>query len=114
MIKRNVKYQGISIPVPIINQIKGHINKHQEYTSVTNFIRIAIRDKIDSDLHPWYNQNPPPNLTEKEKEADAFFRKYTNEDFKKGFEKRTSDIFYKLMKKQIRKDEKEKRKKKKK
>ena len=49
MTKRNVKYQGLSIPVPIINKIKEHRKIHTEYTSVTNFIRDAIKEKIERD-----------------------------------------------------------------
>ena len=49
MSKRNIKYQGVSLPVPILNKIKEHMNEHSEYTSITDFIRESIRDKIERD-----------------------------------------------------------------
>jgi len=41
-----VKYQGLSLPVTLINEIKNHIKKHLEYKGVTEFVREAIRDKM--------------------------------------------------------------------
>ena len=48
--KRNIPYQGISLPVPIINEIKKHI-KNRSYTTATDFIKAAIREKIRYDIN---------------------------------------------------------------
>ena len=50
MTKRNVKYQGLSLPVPVLDKIKEHIADFPEYTSVTDFVRQSIRTKIRMDL----------------------------------------------------------------
>jgi hypothetical protein len=76
MVKRNVKYQGISIPVPIIDKIKAHIEIYQEYTSVTNFIREAINDKLDRD---YLLKN---RIKDKIKGIDPNIKKYIDEKVK--------------------------------
>ncbi len=43
---RNIKYQGLSLPVPVINRVKKHIAEYENYTSVTDFVRQAITEKI--------------------------------------------------------------------
>lgn len=43
---RNVKYQGLSISVPLIKLIKNYIKQNPQYTSVTDFIKTAIREKL--------------------------------------------------------------------
>lgn len=45
--KPPVKYQGISIPLPLINEIKTYIKNNPEYRSIGEFTREAIRDKLN-------------------------------------------------------------------
>jgi len=45
--KKPVKYQGFALEIPLINDIKKHINHRPQYRSVTDFVRAAVREKID-------------------------------------------------------------------
>ena len=45
--KSSVKYQGISVPVPLISEIKEYIEKNPGYRSIGEFTREAIRDKLN-------------------------------------------------------------------
>lgn len=47
--KRKVKYQGLSLPVDLVDSIKDHVESHGSYTSVTDFIKNAIRNQIESE-----------------------------------------------------------------
>ena len=40
------KYQGLSLPVPLIELIKEYVKNNPQYTSVTDFIKTAIRNKL--------------------------------------------------------------------
>jgi len=44
--KPSVKYQGISMPIPFIEEIKKFIMKNSKYRSVADFTREAIREKM--------------------------------------------------------------------
>ena len=45
MLKR-VKYQGVSLPIPLLEEIKKHIKDNPRIHGVPEFVRIAIREKI--------------------------------------------------------------------
>ena len=45
--KKPVKYQGFALEIPLINNIKKHINDRPQYRSVTDFVRAAVREKIE-------------------------------------------------------------------
>ena len=40
------KYQGLSLPTSLLDEIKKHIEKHREYKSVTDFVRESIRGQM--------------------------------------------------------------------
>ncbi len=42
-------YRQVSLPIPLIERIEKYINNHKEegFTSIPEFIRQAIREKID-------------------------------------------------------------------
>ena len=42
-------YQGISLPASLLEEIKKYELEHPEYKSTTDFIREAIRDKLNQD-----------------------------------------------------------------
>lgn len=46
MRERKIKYQGLSLPLTLLKDIKNHNKKHSEYTSVTDFVKEAIREKL--------------------------------------------------------------------
>jgi Arc/MetJ-type ribon-helix-helix transcriptional regulator len=48
MKKEKVKWQGISLPVPFINDIKEYIKDKKEYSNVPEFVRDAVREKMAS------------------------------------------------------------------
>ena len=48
--KKHVKYQGVSLPIPFINDIKKHISKDNRYTTVPGYVRQAVREKMDRDM----------------------------------------------------------------
>ena len=43
-------YQGISLPVSLIQETKKHIEKRPQYKGVTEFVREAIREKMTNDI----------------------------------------------------------------
>jgi len=45
--KDRCKYQSVSLGIPLINEIKNYINEHDEYRSVADFVRQAVREKMD-------------------------------------------------------------------
>jgi hypothetical protein len=46
-IKKRAKYQGVSLPVPLIEEIKKHIMHKKEYRGIADFIKQAIREKMN-------------------------------------------------------------------
>lgn len=46
-IKKPVKYQGISVPITLINEIKNYIENNDRYRSIGEFTREAIREKLN-------------------------------------------------------------------
>ena len=46
--KPSVKYQGISMPIPFIEEIKKHIMNDPKYRSVADFAREGIREKMNN------------------------------------------------------------------
>ena len=47
--KPAVKYQGFALEIPLIDKIKKHIKNKPEFRSTTDFVRTAIREKMDRD-----------------------------------------------------------------
>ena len=82
MTERKVKYQGLSLPVVFVSEIKTHIEKHPKYTSITDFVKQAIRHQIKIDHYdpngfldttkksPYYDSMTTPNSKIMEKLAD--------------------------------------------
>lgn len=50
-IKDRVKYQGVAVPVPMIEEMKNFVIKHNGYRSVSEFVRSAIREKMYRESH---------------------------------------------------------------
>ena len=50
MTERKVKYQGLSLPVVFVNDIKKHIENRTRYTSITDFVKQAVRSKMRLDI----------------------------------------------------------------
>jgi len=48
-IKKSVKYQGVSLPVPLIDDIREFVKNHSEYRSISEFVREAVRFQLLSD-----------------------------------------------------------------
>jgi Arc/MetJ-type ribon-helix-helix transcriptional regulator len=46
--KRGI-YQGLSLPVSLIDEVKKHIEKRPQYKGVTEFVRKSIREKMDKE-----------------------------------------------------------------
>lgn len=44
-IKEPVKYQGVAVPIPLIDEMKTFVIEHQ-YRSVSAFVQDAIREKL--------------------------------------------------------------------
>jgi len=42
-----MKWQGISLPVPFIDKIKKAIENKPEYSNVPEFVRQAVREKLE-------------------------------------------------------------------
>jgi metal-responsive CopG/Arc/MetJ family transcriptional regulator len=45
-LKKAVKYHGISLPSPLIEEVKKYIIDRPEYRSVAEFTKEAIREKM--------------------------------------------------------------------
>ena len=55
--KSRMKYQGISLPVPIMQKIKKYILEHDEYRSMADFITQAIKDKMRNESFAKVEEN---------------------------------------------------------
>lgn len=55
-IKDRVKYQGVSLPVPLVEEIRKHVISDSKYKSIGEFVRDAVREKMERD-------NTPPSKT---------------------------------------------------
>lgn len=40
------KYQSVSLPVPFIQEIKDHIMKNDNYKSIAEYVKAAVREKM--------------------------------------------------------------------
>jgi len=49
MSDKRCKYQGVSLPVPLIDEIKKHNTENLQYKGVAEFVKSAIREKIRLD-----------------------------------------------------------------
>lgn len=47
--KPKAKYQGFALAVPLIKEIKKHIKNDNQYRSVTDFVRQAVRNQMDTE-----------------------------------------------------------------
>ncbi len=49
MVLKERGYRQVSLPIPLIERIEKYINNHKEegFTSIPEFIRQAIREKIE-------------------------------------------------------------------
>jgi metal-responsive CopG/Arc/MetJ family transcriptional regulator len=49
MVLKERGYRQVSLPIPLIERIEKYISNHKEegFTSIPEFIRQAIREKID-------------------------------------------------------------------
>lgn len=48
--KKAVRYQGFALPIDFIEEIKKHIKNKDEYRSVTDYVKQAIREKMAKDV----------------------------------------------------------------
>ena len=48
------RYQSVSLPVPFVQEIKKHIVKDSKYKSIAEFVKAAVREKIDKEKYPFY------------------------------------------------------------
>lgn len=53
-------YQGISLPKPLLDEIRVHIETRKYYTTITSFIKHAILAQLDKEKN--LENNPPHNL----------------------------------------------------
>jgi len=51
--KKPVEYQNVSLPKPLINEIKDHIKDNDEYRSIAEFVKEAIRGRLHSQFIPY-------------------------------------------------------------
>jgi len=51
------KYQGLSLPVSLINEVKKHIEEYREYKGVTEFVRQAIRAQLQYEKGKIWSEN---------------------------------------------------------
>ena len=49
-IKPRVKYTTISISEDLMNEIKKYLSINSSYTSIADFVREAVRDKMKNDI----------------------------------------------------------------
>jgi Arc/MetJ-type ribon-helix-helix transcriptional regulator len=69
--KKPVSYHGISLPSPFIEQIKVYIQDKPEYRSVAEFVKEAVRQKMESERKLKqggmyiYGETYPSDLTDK-------------------------------------------------
>ena len=50
-LKPGTKYQSVSLAVPFIEEIKNHIKDSPQYRSIADFVRDAVREKMDKDQY---------------------------------------------------------------
>lgn len=48
--KPRVRYQGISVPLELVNEIKEYIAKNRKYNSIADFTKEAVRDKLNNKI----------------------------------------------------------------
>lgn len=48
-VKKPVKYKSLSIPEPLFNEMRGHAEKSSYYVNMADFLRQAIRNKLELD-----------------------------------------------------------------
>ncbi|GAH73749.1 unnamed protein product [marine sediment metagenome] len=41
------KYQGISLPVPFVEEIKKYVLRDNKYKSIADFVRESCREKME-------------------------------------------------------------------
>jgi Arc/MetJ-type ribon-helix-helix transcriptional regulator len=41
-------YRTVSLPEPLLERIEEYLSTHPEYTSLADFVKEAVREKLDS------------------------------------------------------------------
>jgi len=69
-IKDRAKYQGVSLPVPLIEEIQDYVINSKKYRSIGEFVRESVREKLQVEklmnkpLPDGYEKQIPPDVTE--------------------------------------------------
>jgi Arc/MetJ-type ribon-helix-helix transcriptional regulator len=93
-------YQGISLPLSLIQEIKKHIEKRRQYKGVTEFVREAIREKMTTEKSMPSDLNSA-NLLDYLKKSNLKARNDLERDTKVRMDKldKKLDIVMKLLEK---------------
>jgi len=128
--KKSVRYQSVSLSVPFVDLIKERIANDPKYRSVADFVRDAVRDRLEVDLA--IRNNPLPiqqqiieqfvNKKYNEEyaenpEVDAFLEEHGDkleqeyQRLQKVIQRESNTIFKKAIDRILREEEKQKKKK---
>lgn len=55
-IKKKVKYQGVSLPITLIDEIRKHVKSDPKYRSIGEFVRESTRYMLKAESNPDYNK----------------------------------------------------------
>ena len=85
-IKPTSKYQTVSFPEPFYNEIKEVVIKHEKYRSIAEFVKEAVRDKMQSTGYKFGNDMD--NFLQRRDELVLLSKKMENKDIRfKGITK---------------------------
>ncbi len=48
MPRKESHYESISLPTPLVEKVKAFIKKYPEYVNITDFIKSAVREKLEN------------------------------------------------------------------
>ncbi len=68
---KKTKYQGVSVPVCLIEEIKDHVKDNPKYRSISEFVRVAILERLKNDM---YNKKLESGEIKPEKHDNLNFR----------------------------------------
>ena len=87
--KPGAKYRGMSLPVPLIEEVKEHIQNKPEYRSVSEFVKGAIRRQLLEERTGYSDNMIIPGIPGKGKSEilNSQIKKYIQELVKKEVEK---------------------------
>ena len=95
-IKPTSKYQTVSFPEPFYNEIKEVVIKHEKYRSIAEFVKEAVRDKMQSTGYKFGNDMD--KILQLRDELILLSKKMENKDNRfKGITKSLEDQQDKLM-----------------